>query len=359
MNRLFIFLQIYLCAIACKEAPHARNTELRFHIENGYNQTFYLEKINTSAGENGRIDSLAIKDRVEDRVLYIRNIEENLYRIRSADNRVDIILINDRPEIYLSADYLESKQFRFENSPASTSLHQFLAQIRTKMESARSRHLTDSAFNIVSDQVQQDYRNYVDTVTSPAAALYVYNAVDFGYNRAALKTFMAKLEKRFVHHSGIQQLVKNTYDYISILEEELSVGDFLPDITLPDSKGSLLSLSIYKGQYLLVDFWASWHPNSISQLDFKKKAYEQFSSRNFSIVSISLDPEIEAWKSFIGSRSYPWPQLIDQKIWMGPAAYTFKFDSIPFNFLVNPEGKIIAKALYGDSLLLKLKSILP
>jgi len=355
MKRLLVFCQIYLCAVACNEAQRTNNTELRFHIENGYNQTFYLEKINIAAGENGRIDSVTIKDRVEDRVLYVKSIEENLYRIRSADNRVDIILINDRPKISLSADYLESKQFRFENSPASISLHHFLTQVRTKMESARSRQLPDSLFRIVSSEVQQEYRNYVDTVTSPAAALYIYNAVDFGYDRAALKTFISKLGNRFAQHGGIQQLVKNTYNYISILEEELSVGDSMPDIILPDSKGSLLPLSIYKGQYLLVDFWASWHPSSVAQLDFKKKAYERFSSRNFSIVSISLDPEKEAWKNFIDSGPYPWPQLIDQKIWMGPAAYAFKFDSIPFNFLIDPRGKIVDKALFGDSLLHKLE----
>lgn len=355
MRTPLIFLQICLCVVACNEAQRSNNTELRFHIENGYNQTFYLEKINVSEGENGRIDSVVIKDRVEDRVLYIKSVEENLYRIRSADNRVDILLINDRPKISLWADYLESKQFRFENSPASISLHHFLAQIRAKMESARNRQLPDSLFRIVSLEVQQAYRNYVDTVTSPAAALYIYNAVDFGYDRAALKAFIAKLEKRFVHHSGIQQLAKNTYNYISILEEELAVGDSLPDIILPDSKGSLLPLSMYRGQYLLVDFWASWHPGSVAQLDFKKKAYEQFGSRNFSIVSISLDPEKEAWKSFVDSQSYPWPQLIDQKVWMGPAAYAFKFDSIPFNFLIDPRGKIVDKALFGDSLLYKLK----
>jgi hypothetical protein len=90
---------------------------------------------------------------------------------------------------------------------------------------------------------------------------------------------------------------------------------------------------------------------------YKKKALQQFGNRNFSMVSISLDPEKEMWKQAIKQDGYKWPQLIDEKAWMGPAVLAFKFDSLPFNFLIDPNGRIIDKALYGDSLLVKLNQL--
>ena len=359
MQRYIYLILATLIAVCCRNAgKNSGQCELTFEIENGYNQSFYLENIPLADHEISKLDSVSIKDRVEKHRFIIKDKEQNLYRIRSADHRVDIVFINDADHITIKANYFEGKEFILLNTPASSSLHHFLDARRMQMESARSQQLKDSALGKVIVQAQNDYRNYVDTVASPAAAIYIYNTVDFGRDRAGLKKYIERLGKRFPTHIAIQHLVSATHDYLSIFEEELQVGDKIPDLVLPDSKGALLPLSFYKGQYLLVDFWASWDGRSRWEGRFKKQAYNQFRNRKFSIVSISLDPEKAMWEQALQKDGYEWPQLIDEKAWTGPAVMAFKFDSIPFNFLVDPTGKIIGKALYGDSLLLKLEQLI-
>ena len=292
MQRNVYLILAILLVISCRNtSKKSELCELTLEIENAFNQTIYLENIPSADIPISKLDSVSIKDRVEKHRFIIKDKEQNLYRIRSADHRINIVFINDADHITLKANYFEGKEFSFLNSPASSSLHHFLDERRRQMELARAQQLKDSALGKLIEQAQKDYRNYVDTVASPAAAIYIYNTVDFGADRTGLKKYIDRLGKRFPEHAALQKLVSDTHDYLSIFEEELQVGDKMPDLVLPDSKGALLPLSFYKGQYLLVDFWASWDSRSRWEGRFKKQAYERFRNKKFSIVSISLDPE--------------------------------------------------------------------
>ena len=362
MIKCWIFGLMMLLLVGCTDSRMNKGVcRVELAIENAYNQKILLENIPPAGEPVKLLDSVLIKDRVEKHDFLISDQEEHLYRLHSADYRVDIVFINDDPSLKIKADYFNGNQFDFINSPSSSSLHNFLRLVKDKMERNKKKYpLTidkKSTITRIPEEVQSDYRNYVDTVASPAAALYIYNAVDFGEDRKALKEFILKLGKRFPNHSAIQKLVLDTRNYLSIFEEELKVGEAAPDLMLPDVTGAILPLSFYKGKYLLVDFWASWDGPSRLQGLYKRKAFQQFGNRNFSMVSISLDPEKEMWKQAIKQDEYNWPQLIDEKSWMGPAVLAFKFDSLPFNFLIDPNGKIIGKALYGDSLLVKLNQL--
>ncbi len=359
MNKLFFFSAILLATLACKETgKKGGRSVVTLDIENAYNQVIYVETVPSLDNKITRLDSVFIKERVEQHRFSITDNDEHLYRLHSADHRIDIVFINDKEQFTIHADYLEGKRFHFQNSPANTSLHQFLQSMNEKMEMARKKQLKDPALTKVIEEAQADYRNYVDTVASPAAALYIYNAVDFGNDRKGLGNYIERLGKRFPTHPGLQKLVADTRNYLSIFEDELLPGDTAPDLALPDITGALIPLSFYRGQYLFIDFWASWDGPSRAQGAYKKKAFTQIKNKKFSMVSISLDPEQEAWKMAVAQDGYTWPQLIDEKVWMGPAVFSFKFDSIPFNFLVDPNGKIIGKALYGDSLLIKLNQLI-
>ncbi len=360
MNRILFFIVIVVATIACN-GVHSNKSEceVQLDIDNAYNQVIYVETVPSEGNQPIRLDSFSIKERVERHHFVVNDKEQNLYRLLTRDHRLDIVFINEPGGHFsIHADYMEGKNFSFQHSPNNSSLHNFLGLMRIKMESATANQLRGPELDKILKESQQDYRNYIDTVTSPAAAFYIYNAVDFGNDRQGLRTFIDRLGKRFPQHTAIQQLYTDTHHYLSIFEEELEVGDKIPDLILPDSKGALLPLSYYKGQYLLIDFWASWDPISRREATFKKKAYARFLKKKFTIVSIGLDPEIEMWKQAVEEEEFKWPQLIDEKAWKGPAVMNFKFDSIPFNFLVDPSGKIIGKALYGDSLLLKLEQLI-
>src|SRR6185369_14055447 len=147
----------------------------------------------------------------------------------------------------------------------------------------------------------------------------------------------------------IQKLKDETLDYLKIFEEEYNVGDVLPELVLPDRMGIKFSTYSLKGKFVFIDFWSTWCEACMQYDKEKEKAKKIFAPEKFEIVSIALDAEKEAWKNYLQQKKYDWPQLIDEKMWNGPTRKAYKIDSIPFNFLVAPDGRVLAKAIKPDS----------
>jgi peroxiredoxin len=136
------------------------------------------------------------------------------------------------------------------------------------------------------------------------------------------------------------------------------IGIKAPDFILADTSGKPLSLSSLRGKYVLVDFWASWcgpcrqeNPNIV-------KAYNQFKDKNFTILGVSLDQKRDAWLNAIAKDKLDWTQVSDLKYWNSAAAQLYAVKAIPQNLLLDPDGRIIAKNLFGNDLILKLLDVL-
>lgn len=136
------------------------------------------------------------------------------------------------------------------------------------------------------------------------------------------------------------------------------VGSNALDLSLPDTNGQTVSLSSFRGKYVLLDFWASWcrpcrmeNPNVV-------KAYNKFNNKNFTIVGVSLDKEKAPWLDAIKKDGLTWTHISDLQFWNSVAAQTYHVSSIPQNFLIDPNGKIIARNLRGGELESKLCEIL-
>jgi len=139
-----------------------------------------------------------------------------------------------------------------------------------------------------------------------------------------------------------------------------SIGQAAPDFTQNDTLEKPVSLSSFRGKYVLVDFWASWcgpcraeNPNLI-------KAYNRFKGKNFVILGVSFDREgaKERWMKAIHDDHLLWTQVSDLKGWDNDAGKLYNVKSIPENFLVDPNGKIIGKNLRGGLLIKKLNEVL-
>lgn len=123
-----------------------------------------------------------------------------------------------------------------------------------------------------------------------------------------------------------------------------------PDFELPTPEGKLVKLSDFRGKYVLVDFWASWCPPCREENPNVVKAYQQFKDKNFTVLGVSLDDSKNRWIQAIKTDNLTWTNVSDLKRWDGDVVALYKVDGIPTSFLIDPQGKIIAKNLRGKDL---------
>ena len=139
-----------------------------------------------------------------------------------------------------------------------------------------------------------------------------------------------------------------------------AIGSMAADFTQADTSGNPVSLSSFRGKYVLLDFWASWcgpcrqeNPNVVA-------TYQKFSGKNFTVLGVSLDRpgQKDKWLQAIAADRLTWTHVSDLQFWNNAVAQQYRVQSIPQNFLIGPDGKIIAKNLRGPALEDKLCEIL-
>jgi peroxiredoxin len=217
-----------------------------------------------------------------------------------------------------------------------------------------------SQFEVKNKQYKDQLKQKVSAMGNSLAVLQIignFNAEeDYEFLNNLGKVFAndppdSKHTPRFLTYiESVQQQYKNS--------EKLQVGKLAPDINLPNPDGTVVPLSSLRGKVVLVDFWAQWcrpcrmeNPNIVD-------AYGKFKDKGFEVYGVSLDRTREKWLQGIEEDGLTWTHVSDLKYWQSEAAQTYNINAIPASFLLDREGKIIAKNLRGQSLHQKLKEIL-
>jgi len=157
----------------------------------------------------------------------------------------------------------------------------------------------------------------------------------------------------------------STSEYVVKLKEiiesqkKTAIGVVAPDFTMNDPEGKPIQLSSLRGKVVLIDFWASWcapcrqeNPNTV-------KLYQQYQAKGLEILGVSLDKTKEDWIKAIKDDNLNWKHVSDLQYWNNTAARLYSVNSIPQTYLLDKDGKIIAKGLKGEQLAAKLKELLP
>lgn len=161
---------------------------------------------------------------------------------------------------------------------------------------------------------------------------------------------------------GFDSSLKESRYYLNLRERAdkllaLAVGETAPEFSLPDAEGNMVALSDFRGQYLLVSFWASWCPFCRQENPHLVQLYKSYQDDGLEILGVSLDRNKEAWLKAIADDGLEWPHISDLLGWQNKASSLYGVASIPSNVLLDPDGVIIGRNLKGKDLDQKLAEL--
>lgn len=193
-----------------------------------------------------------------------------------------------------------------------------------------------------------------------APRLYVLNPTDdleyFTLVDSSLMLKHPESEAVKALHAQMEE-IKRQMKAKNELNNIVDIGVAAPDIILRNPKGDTITLSSLRGKYVLLDFWASWCRPCRVENPHLVNNYKKYNEKGFEIFQVSLDKKKESWISAIESDQLTWIHVSDLQYWNSAAAKLYQVQAIPANFLLDKNGKIIAKNLRGDALEAKLSEI--
>ena len=138
---------------------------------------------------------------------------------------------------------------------------------------------------------------------------------------------------------------------------QLRIGEKVPEISLPDTKGNPAKLSSLDGKVVLIDFWASWCAPCRAANPYVQKLYKKYKDKGFEVFAVSLDVKQDVWLKAIKKDRLTYTQVIDIEGWKSKVAETYFVDALPTNFLLDKNGKIVAINIEGKEMFDKVKSL--
>jgi peroxiredoxin len=305
---------------------------------------------------------------------------QGIYELVFGDNALAVPLINDASEIKVDVDLAKKDVFyQVSGSDASKQLQALIDNFGKRnflveksfadLDSMKRVNAPDSVMieltQSKNDAIKNlnDYlKSFLQSTTNGTLAVLALGWSSRSLSKNDFEMELTSQQKKFPENSILVSMKKNYDQQEAQMEHSQQAGSWVgkqaPDLALPDPDGKTIALSSFRGKWLLVDFWASWcgpcrmeNPNVV-------KAFNEFKNKNFTILGVSLDKQKDPWQQAIQQDRLAWTHVSDLKFWNSKAVEIFKFEGIPFNILVDPQGKVIAQELRGDDLENKLKQVL-
>lgn len=214
---------------------------------------------------------------------------------------------------------------------------------------------------VVMDKKWADLQKMADDVTDKfivshkdqlAGALVIQDRIATYGTPEQLKKYYGILSPE-IQKSFYGKKLKASID----LNDKTGIGSMAPAFSQNDVNGKVVKLSDFKGKYVLIDFWASWCGPCRKENPNVVMAYKKYHDKGFNVLGVSLDDKKNLWEKAIEKDGLTWTHVSDLKGWKNEVAVLYGVTLVPTNYLIGPDGKIIAKNLREEALQAKLKEI--
>jgi peroxiredoxin len=385
--RQFIFLLIVTIGLNACNATNKGDVTITVDVKNTPAQKVYLVNVN---GKNkpDYVDSTDYKG-TGAFTLTTKVLENSFLQIiytKDAETGKFLPIVTNGETITINGDYADLKKAAVTGSKATNELTSFLIKVEEDgnkekaiaegIDTLKPGKSTDSliaakkvelmAVTAKNYEAKLDFARKTD---NPILAVIAFQTMGSMQDLIKSKPQMDSLKAKFTQSN----FFKNSYEsYLKIVDPKAaktntdqtsdgvgpSIGTTAKEISLPDVNGKTVTLSSFKGKYVLVDFWASWcgpcrgeNPNVVA-------AFNKYKNKNFTVLGVSLDKDKDAWTKAIADDHLTWTHISDLKYWQCQAAKDYGVQGIPANYLIDPKGIIIATNLRENLLDEKLAEIL-
>ncbi len=379
MNRLYVPLLSALVVIALSACD--RNiTRIRGVIEGGESSNLTLERLNVN--RTTLIDSIVL-GRQGSFSVRVKAESPELYILKNQEGRIINLLLSpgENVTVTTTADQFD-RDYHVEGSPESEKISRLVARMN------HTRHTIDSLWTLgetigdpsspqmdlirsaigrsIIAQKRYTIRHLVENMDSPSSVYALYQKYDeetpvLG-EESDLQYFIAvadSLEKLYPNSTLTRslradiELKKSAFLQDQQLNTLLSMADEVTgvlDLSIPDRDGNETALSSLKGNVILVAFWASGSEESIEALLRLRSTYLKYHDSGFEIYAVSLDNDKVNWMSTIDYNEFDWINVSELNYPDSRSHLIYNVTSLPTTFLINREGDIVARDLYGKTL---------
>lgn len=363
MKRTDIFLLVIII-LGCSDPISKNNFSLNLNITGELEQKIYLSK--RDAGKWVNIDSSSV---VTGEIVLNGQIKDpEMFYLRSGKNLTNIFIEAGKITFTAHADSINKGITNGSKSQAELdSFNESISLITEQLDTLYNQY-REAAKN--DDQVRlEELSELIDTKDDERLA----RTIDYAYanNKSIVSAYLIMTNNYYLELAELDTITSNFDNsikqtkYVELLLDRISnlykvsIGSSFTDFTLNDTTGNAIALSSLIGEnYLLIDFWASWcgpcrreNPNIVA-------VYNDYNSKGFDIIGVSLDTDKNNWIKAIEKDSLTWSHVSDLQGWNSAAGKLYAVNAIPHSVILNENGTIVAKNLRGEELRDKIAELL-